>query len=222
MSTGSISRPSWAGSSTLEVRWILPGSLDTAMVRWFGRFSARTERRDDIYLVRPQLQGLSVKIRGGASLEVKVHHGDAGTLHLPGRAMGGMAHWQKWTFPLASRSQVAPMSAEWTRVGKTRRVSTASASELPPLAGHRDDGGCTVELTEIALAGHAWWTLGFEANGPLDDLPDKIDATARLVFSEPLPGGLELRAVDSLSYAEWLAGMAARAQDDSGEVPLGG
>jgi hypothetical protein len=87
-------------------------------------------------------------------------------------------------------------------------LSSASDSTLS-LAGLRDDDGCTVELTEIALAGHAWWTLGFEANGPLDRLHDTIQATAELVFSKPLPGGLELRAVDSVSYSEWLARMAA-------------
>jgi hypothetical protein len=133
--------------------------------------------------------------------------------------MGGMAHWQKWTFPLAWQSQVAPTSAVWERVGKTRRVSSASDSMPPPLAGVRDDDGCTVELTEIALAGHAWWTLGFEAHGPLDRLQDKIQATAELVLSEPLPGGLELQAVDSLSYSEWLAGMAVPARGDSGKDP---
>jgi hypothetical protein len=188
------------------------------MVRWFGRFSVRIERRDDIYLVRPQLRDLSLKIRGGASLEVKVRQRDAGTLHLPGRAMGDMAHWQKWSFPLASQSHIVPASAEWTRVGKTRRISTAAVSAVPPLESPRDDDACTVELTEIALDGRAWWTLGFEANGPLDGLEERIEATAGLVFSEPLPGGLELRPADSLSYSEWLAGMAARARGASGEL----
>jgi hypothetical protein len=130
-----------------------------------------------------------------------------------------MARWQKWSFPLASQSQVVPASAEWERVGKTRRISSASANALPPLAGVRDDDGCTVELTEIALADQAWWTLGFEANGPLDGLQDKIYATAELVFSEPMPGGLELRAADSLSYSEWLAGVATRAPVDSRGPP---
>jgi hypothetical protein len=187
------------------------------MVRWFGRFPVRTERRDDIYLVRLQQQDVSVKIRGGASLEVKVRQRDAGILHLPGRATGDMAQWQKWSFPLASQSHLLPTSAEWRRVGKTRRVTSVGTNAIP-LADLRDGDGCTVELTEIALAGHAWWTLGFEANGPLDGLQDRIDATVALVFSKPLPGGLELRAVDALSYSKWLAGMAARAQGESEEV----
>jgi hypothetical protein len=50
---------------SLEVRWILPGRLETAVTAWFGRFPARTEEREDTYLVDPRLCGLSVKVRGG-------------------------------------------------------------------------------------------------------------------------------------------------------------
>ena len=49
---------------SLEVRWIFPGQLEGAVVRWFGRFPARTEAREDIYLLDPRLPGLSVKVRG--------------------------------------------------------------------------------------------------------------------------------------------------------------
>ena len=58
------------GVRTLEVRWIFPGPLETAVAGWFGRFPARTESREDTYLLDPQLRGLSVKVRGGGALEV--------------------------------------------------------------------------------------------------------------------------------------------------------
>lgn len=199
-----ISDPNWIASSTLEVRWVLPGLLDEGMVRWFGRLSPRTEQRHDLYLVSPQVQGLSLKIRGGARLEVKVRERDAGIFDLPGRARGGMEYWRKWSFPLASQSEVAPTSVDWRRVGKRRRVSSFSASALHRLARLPDEDGCTVELTEIVLGSHAWWTLGFEAYGPPDGLQRTLEATARLVFSEAPPGGLQLRAEDALSYSEWL------------------
>jgi hypothetical protein len=35
-----------------------------AVARWFGRFPAWTESREDAYLLDPQLRGLSVKVRG--------------------------------------------------------------------------------------------------------------------------------------------------------------
>ena len=84
---------------SLEVRWIFPGQLETAVAGWFGRFPARTETREDTYLLDPQLRGLSVKVRGGGALEVKAYRGSPGILEVPGRARGRMESWQKWSFP---------------------------------------------------------------------------------------------------------------------------
>jgi hypothetical protein len=53
------------GVRSLEVRWIFPGQLEAAVARWFGRFPAAEESREDTYLLDPQLRGLSVKVRGG-------------------------------------------------------------------------------------------------------------------------------------------------------------
>ena len=89
------------GVRSLEVRWFFPGQLDTAVAGWFGRFPAETESREDTYLLDPQLHGLSVKVRGGAALEVKVYRGSPGILDLPGRARGRMESWQKWSFPFS-------------------------------------------------------------------------------------------------------------------------
>jgi hypothetical protein len=69
---------------SLEVRWIFPGQLETPVTRWFSRFPATTESREDTYLLDPQLRGLSVKIRGaGGALEVKVYRGSPGILQVP-------------------------------------------------------------------------------------------------------------------------------------------
>jgi hypothetical protein len=38
------------GGRTLEVRWIFPGQLETALAGWFARFPAQTESREDTYL----------------------------------------------------------------------------------------------------------------------------------------------------------------------------
>ena len=40
---------------SLEVRWIFPGRLTGVVAGWFGRFPARTESREDAYLLDPQL-----------------------------------------------------------------------------------------------------------------------------------------------------------------------
>src|SRR5580693_3363356 len=87
------------GLSTVEVRWILPGQLDAAIAGWFRRFPAETESREDAYLIRPVLPGLSVKIRAGRALEVKVCRGCPGILDAAGRARGRLESWRKWSFP---------------------------------------------------------------------------------------------------------------------------
>ena len=57
---------------SLEVRWIFPSQLEAAVARWFARFPAAVESREDTYLMDPPLRGLSLKVRGGGALEVKV------------------------------------------------------------------------------------------------------------------------------------------------------
>ena len=64
--------PVTEGIRSLEVRWIFPGQLETAVTEWFARFPAGLETREDTYLLSPRLRGLSVKLRGGAALEVCV------------------------------------------------------------------------------------------------------------------------------------------------------
>jgi hypothetical protein len=55
---------------SLEVRWIFPGQLKTAVARWFSRFPATTESREDTYPLDPHLPALSVKVGGGRALDV--------------------------------------------------------------------------------------------------------------------------------------------------------
>ena len=103
---------------SLEVRWIFPGQLETAVARWFGRFPARTESRQDTYLLDPQLRGLSVKVRGGGALEVKAYRGSPGILEVAGRARGRMESWQKWSFPCSPLSPGArPAGGRYARGG---------------------------------------------------------------------------------------------------------
>ncbi len=63
---------------SLEVRWIFPGQLETAVARWFARFPGTVESREDTYLLDPPLRGLSVKVRGSGAMEVKVYRGSPG------------------------------------------------------------------------------------------------------------------------------------------------
>jgi len=192
---------------TLEVRWIFPGQLETAVAGWFGRFPAATESREDTYLLDPQLRGFSVKIRGGGALEVKAYRGSPGILEVAGGARGRLESWQKWSFPFRPPSGDSGDPPGWTPVRKRRRISRFSSASGPAVArapGMGQQPRCEVELTEVHAGGRDWWTLGFEATGPAELLRKEVEATAALVFAQALPGGVVPGPADSRSYAQWL------------------
>jgi hypothetical protein len=190
---------------SLEVRWIFPGQLETAAVRWFERFPVRTESREDTYLLDPPLPGLSVKIRGGRALEVKAYRGSPGILEVVDRARGHMESWQKWSFPT---SQDGGEVASWMPVRKRRCISRfplGSGQVAAPAPGVGQQPRCEAELTEVRTRGQDWWTLGFEATGPARLLHRELQATAALVFAHALPDGMEPGPDESRSYAQWLS-----------------
>ena len=199
--------PVTEGIRSLEVRWIFPGQLETAVTEWFARFPVELETRDDIYLLSPRLPGHSVKLRARAALEVKAYHGSPGILDVAGRACGRLESWRKWSFPFGSLSHGSGDPAGWRLIRKTRRISRFSPpSETIRASGYRPGGerGCAVELTEVLTRGEAWWTLGFESVGPPGLLRSQLEAAAELVFAETLPAEAEPGLDDSRSYAEWL------------------
>jgi hypothetical protein len=186
-----------SGLCSVEVRWILPGHLEIAMARWFGRFPSEVESREDCYLLDPVARGLSVKFRGGGALEVKAYQGSRGALDVAGRARGRLEAWRKWSFPFNTLRQDGCDPANWRPVSKKRRVSRfASSSGQWPR--------CEVELTEVRTDGRDWWTLGFEATGPASLLCSELEAAAAVVFANALPGNVKLGPDNSRSYAQWL------------------
>ncbi len=194
-------------SRTLEVRWICPGSLTASMIEWFAPLVGEFESREDSYLVGQGIEGVSVKIRGGALLDIKVAGGDRGVFDLPGRARGRLQAWKKWSFPTPHVGGIDDECSDWVRVGKMRRIVWFSIADGRPTSrgsGAAAEAVCSVELTEVLKEGESWWTLGFEATGDADALTGAIDATAALVFGDHPPDGLELSLSDSMSYSEWL------------------
>ncbi len=192
---------------TLEVRWIRPGPLTTPMIDWFGPFAGDIESREDVYLVGEQVRGLSVKIRGGAQLDLKVARGSAGVLDAPGRVRGEIESWQKWAFPLPPVLGEGTESEDWIRVRKIRRIRLFSVADGVPVERAQigsESAWCAVELTDVSVGDEQWWTLGFEATGPPGAMRGTIDAAAALVFDDRLPDDPELGAADSMSYMDWL------------------
>jgi hypothetical protein len=196
------------GIPTLEVRWIRPGVLPASAVEWLSRFPSEVESRVDVYLVGQPIRALSVKIRGGALLEVKAAGEDRGILDAPGRPRGSIQSWRKWSFPIPPVQGAEYSPPDWVRVGKVRRIdwfefaAGRPAASRPAAADH--EGTCAVEVTEVMRGKEPWWTIGFEAPGHSDTSRAAIEAAAALLFHDGLPGGLELTEADSMSYSEWL------------------
>ena len=188
------------------MRWIFPGQLETAVAGWFGRFPAGTESREDTYLLDPQLRGLSVKVRGGGALEVKVYRGSPGILEVAGprpRPPGVLAEVVLSLQP-AQPDSGGPPAGAGTQEAAHQPVLTGQRATVAPARGAGRQPRCEVELTEVRARGQDWWTLGFEATGPADLLRSALEATAALVFAQALPGGVEPGPDESRSYAEWL------------------
>jgi hypothetical protein len=193
--------------STTEVRWILPGAVPPEVARWFDRFSPRRESRGDLYLLRPTLDGLSVKVRGGSTLDVKFHTGFDEAPITPGPVAGRTSSCQKWSFIFGPPGELLSDGTGWKAVSKVRRINRFSPSGrlVPsPPPGPPAPAGCAVELTDIALADSKWWTLGFEATGPVEGRRPSIEAALATVFGDPLPAAVHLGTGNCMSYASWL------------------
>src|SRR5215472_12938522 len=125
---------------SLEVRWILPGPLEDAVTGWFARFPAWVEAREDVYLAGPPLRGLSVKLRRGSALEVKVYQGSPGILEVAGRARGRLESWDKWSFPCGPPGGGGADLPGWHPVRKLiRRFSPMSGQGGPRVRGLREE-----------------------------------------------------------------------------------
>ena len=192
---------------SLEMRWIVPGQLPPAMLEWFARFPAGTETRQDAYLVQPRLRGLSVKLRDGGALDVKSYLGSPGTLGLPRGGRGRLESWRKWSFPSGLPGHRGADPPGWVVVGKSRRSSQFPLASRPDLAQVPPPAavaGCMAELTEVQVRGERWWSVGFEATGPVRLLRGALEHAADLVFAQALPPGVQFSLENSHSYAHWL------------------
>ncbi len=205
------------GVRSLEMRWIFPGQLQASVAGWFGRFPARTESRQDTYLLDPQLRGLSgegPRGRGTGGEGIPREPGDPGGAGPGPRAHGVLA---KWSFPSSPLPSDSADPAGWRPVRKRRRISRFSLASGQIVAGAQELGQqpqCEVELTEVHTRGQHWWTLGFEATGPVGPLRSTLEAAAGLVFAQALPGGVEPGPDESTSYAQWL-GQRLHADSDA-------
>jgi hypothetical protein len=196
-----------------ELRWFWRGAVPREIESWFRSDlpPGGGRPREDVYLVDPAQAELGIKQRGhGQTLEVK---GLVGTLApiVSGPFAGRVELWCKWpsgALSLASLPQVATAKTRWLRkfaAGESgvREVELDEAEE-PKYGEPRPAIGCNVELTRVVVRGTEWWTLGFEAFGPLHT----VEKTLRRTADRLAEGAPQLRGGTPASYPEWLSRMA--------------
>ena len=197
-----------------ELRWFWKDAPPRGLDAWFrsGPFppGGGLPRRDR-YLLEPQQTELGIKKRGGSdALEVKGFVGAGTELTKPFE--GRIQLWTKWTSRVLSidnMPQVLVDKARWLRKFDTsgleiREVALGDDEQPVDRPSHPLDCGCLLEIVAIHIGDRnaPWWTLAFEAFGPLDSVQDSLHRTAAHV-SAPSPPSLGdgLR----LSYPEWLS-----------------
>ena len=193
--------------TTLEVRWILPGSVPEAMVGWLGPFDDWIERREDRDLVDGP--DLGVKIKDGVRFDVKALLGRVGRITIPGVGRGHLERWEKWSFPPHDRVAPSPGDAGWISIQKTRqrrsfRVGDAGVVERP--LAEAELPGCSIQLTDVVRGRRRSWTLGLEATGEPETLERVLQTTVTWLFREPSPDPTLLDLRRSMSYPRWLSG----------------
>ena len=144
-----------------------------------------------------------------------MYRGSPGTLEVAEHARGRLEAWQKWPLALRPPSPGSGQAAGWRLVRKRRRISRFSLADGQIAVRAQQRGrkaACEVELTEIRTSGQDWWTLGFEATGPVGLLRSQLQAAAAHVFAQPLPCSVDPSPDHSRSYPQWLGQAAGHQQ----------
>jgi hypothetical protein len=122
-------------------------------------------------------------------------------------ARSPLESWRKWSFPSGLPGHGGAGPPGWVVVGKSRRSSWFPPASHPDLAQARPPtavAGCLAELTEIWVRGEAWWSVGFEATGPVRLLRGALEHAVGRVFARAVPPGVQFSLGNSRSYAHWL------------------
>ncbi len=167
-------------------------------------------RRVDEYCILPDVKEVGIKRRDGKTdaLEVKGLVADSCGEIAVSPFVGPLEMWVKYGL------KIDVTGADWRRVEKKRRMRkfldaedgareiALGPDELPLDGSVAPASGCNVEMTAIAVQeGCLWWSLGFEAFGPIDRLNANLTAAAAVLAERRPP---ELGAALRASYPLWL------------------
>ncbi|OKH23684.1 hypothetical protein [Chroogloeocystis siderophila] len=198
--------------TTAELRWFYPGKLPQHVCQWFEQdqlgYLAPAEKRQDIYLYVPESDFVGIKLRQGR-LEIKWRKAKLGDLQF-GKTTGKAEKWAKWLCEDASNEIFQPQEViskkAWVSINKvrTQRKYQLSARQEVIAIEINDSSSnrtCNVEITELEVNRHPWWSLAFEASTD-DELPlENLKCVAEWIF-KTYPG--ELESENSYAYPTWL------------------
>ncbi len=200
---------------TYELRWFYPGRIPEDIQNWFEQYClidspSPPEERSDLYLYLPECEFLGIKLREGR-LEVKWRQAELGIVRFGESVEGKVEKWGKWLCcdPTGESFQPSQVLANplWLSVEKVRYSQiyqvTPEFSPQPVFSDENIDNGCSIELTQLVIQNHTWWSLAFEAFGEDAHLMDNLQATANWVFHPD--GGAKLITTDSFAYPSWIA-----------------
>ena len=200
-----------------ELRWFWTHGVPPALGDWFRGLGdgaapgGGAPRLDEYVLDRTQRQ-LGIKTRGGKSgVEVK------GLVQISAEeAVAPFARrpqiWCKWTSDVLTIGHLQRTTVRKVRLLRKFDADSELLREIA-LDEHerpRDAAvilpthGCHIELVSLGIEGSTttWWTLAFEAFGPMDTVEETLHRTLAHVLRESTP---QLGDAQSLSYPEWLA-----------------
>ena len=205
---------------TLEVRWFYPGPRPGRIVEALQARSclpARLPVRQDHYLLLGGEPALGIKLREG-NVEVKRRLEAPRQVEVGPGAVGWVARWRKWRFPLAQGDapgavplgQLLVPASAWIAVEKERRLQRYrlggdSQAVSVPLEAPAETG-CEFELSRVWARGEEWWSVCFEAFGPGPRLEQALLAVVAKVLGTGWPEALEVE--QSWSYPAWLQRVA--------------
>jgi hypothetical protein len=205
--------------STVEVRWFGEGAVPPGLEAWFrqGEIEAEEQpRRTDHYLRPTSGDFQGIKLREGR-IEIKRRERSYGVVPLHLRVAGLVECWRKWSFGLApamdNLEEVLAPASSWIGVRKERRLRLYSLAAGDGIAAITTDEvperGCGLELTRLAVAGEAWWSLGFEAFGGTTSFRGDLFPVIEHVLALGQAPVLDAQA--SCSYPAWLTALPGQA-----------
>jgi hypothetical protein len=202
---------------TAEIRWFWRDDESQELVDWFASPTvhdgqhAAPPGRVDRYLVDKSQVELGIKARGGRDgVEIKGLV-DARAAELESGVFAGPIEiWSKWwtdALFLDTDLTVAIGKRRWMRAFDLSGTSPVDATEHVAewFNGTRPipSRGCNVEVTRVAVPdGQVWWTMGFEAYGPLSTVAADVSVAADVMATRRPP---EMPGAKCQSYPAWLA-----------------